>query len=80
MDTFPYYDKTLRSWIYDILPDSVELATDEKILRIGTKILFKPTEGRLEKYFISAVISSENIAAARQYLKKGLVYIKKNGI
>ncbi|MDP3386056.1 MAG: hypothetical protein Q8S24_02385 [Eubacteriales bacterium] len=85
MDKFPFYDRFLKSWIYDKVPASMILATDEKVLKMGTKILFKPIStlrgnGQLENHFISAVINAENIKAAKHYLKNGLVYIKKTGV
>lgn len=83
MDKFPYYDRFLKSWIYDKVPASMILATDEKVLKMGTKILFKPIaslETSLNDYYITAVINIDNIKAAKHYLKKGLVYIKKTGV
>lgn len=83
MDKFPYYDRFLKSWIYDKVPASMILATDEKVLKMGTKILFKPKaslETTLNDYYITAVINIDNLKAAKHYLKQGLVYIKKTGV
>jgi hypothetical protein len=80
MKKFPYKDPDINSWIYDQVPDKMELATSEKQLKIGSLILFKSSFSSLAGYFIATKVNITNIETARHYLRSGRVYIKKSGV
>jgi hypothetical protein len=80
MSNFPYKDEDIDSWIYDQVPDKMELATSEKQIRINTLILYKSSFSSLAGYFIATKVNMTNMDCVKHYLQRGKVYIKKNGV
>lgn len=80
MKKFPYKDEDTGAWIYDSVPEKMQLATCEKQIKINTLILFQATISSLKGYFIAAKVNHTNIDCVKYYLRMGRVYIKKTGI
>ena len=80
MKKYPYKDEDINAWIYDQVPEKMELAKSAKQLKLGTLILYKSTFSSLEGFFVATTINHTNIECARYYLSTGKVYVKKNGV
>lgn len=80
MMKYPYKDEDLKVWIYDSVPEAMELATSEKQLRINTLVLYKARISSLAGLYIAEKIKHSSMEALRQYLKEGGVYVKKIGV
>ncbi len=80
MMKYPYKDEDLKVWIYDSVPEAMELATSEKQLRINTLVLYKARISSLAGLYIAENIKLSSMEALRQYLKEGGVYVKKIGV
>ncbi len=80
MKKFPYKDEDTGAWIYDQIPEKMQLATTEKQVRINTLILFESTFSSLQGYFVATKVNHTNIECVRHYLKMGKVYVKKSGV
>lgn len=80
MANFPYKDEEINSWIYDSVPDKMEVAISPKQLIIGTTILYKSTFSSLAGYFIATKVNRTNLESALEYLKRGNIYVRKSGV
>lgn len=80
MKKYPYKDDVTGAWIYDSVPDKMELATSEKQLKINTLVLYSPKISSYVGLYIAEKIKASSLEALRQYLKEGRVYVKKIGV
>lgn len=80
MQNYPYKDEEIGRWIYDKVPEKMELAKSEKQIRINTLILFESTFSSLAGYFIATNVNLTNYECVKEYFRRGKVYIKKSGV
>lgn len=80
MQKYPYKDEEIGSWIYDKVPETMELARLENQVRINTLILFESTFSSLAGHFIATKVNLTNYECVQNYLRRGKIYIKKSGV
>lgn len=79
MATYPYKDQEINSWVYDSVPDKMEMATSPRQLPIGATILYRSTLGSLQGFYIAARVTAVNRECVHEKLNCGDVYVLKNG-
>lgn len=77
MTEFPYKNELINRWIYDKVPETMEMATSEEQIKIGTMILFKSTLSDTAGYFIATKVNATNFDIVIFNLPLEKVFIKK---
>lgn len=80
MDKYPLKDPDTKKWIYNTIPEEMQLATSLRQIQLNTFILYKSTFSSFKGFYVATKVTLSNIDCVKYYLERGNVYVKKSGV
>ena len=80
MQKFPYKDEEINRWVYDKVPEKMELVTSPLQVKTGSTILFKSSLSSLDGLFIATKITTSNRSCVLSRVSCGDIYVLKSGV